>query len=56
MASITVVLPEKALEALKMRSESEGKALEKIVSEPLLNELNIPDPEARTQLHLGLST
>jgi len=52
--AITIVLPEKALEALKQMSESEGKAVEEIISEAVFKQLNIADPEAKTELHLKL--
>lgn len=54
VVSITVVLPEKALEALEKRSESEGKAVEELISEAVFKQLNIDDPEARAELHLKL--
>lgn len=54
VVAITVVLPEKALEALEKRAESEGKALEELISEAVFKQLNIVDPEARAELHLKL--
>jgi len=54
VAAITVVLPEKALEALKKRSQSEGKVVEELISEAVFKQLNIADPEARAELHLKL--
>lgn len=54
VATITVVLPEKALEALEKISESEGKALEELISEAVFKQLNIVDPEAKVELHLKL--
>ncbi len=54
MVAITVVLPDKALEALEERSESEGKAVEELISEAIFKQLNISDPEARVELHLKL--
>jgi len=52
--AVTIVLPEKAMEALKRRAESEGKALEEIVNEAVFDQLNIIDPEARAELYLKL--
>lgn len=54
MATTTVVLPEKVLEALKEKSESEGKAVEELISEALFRQLNIVDPKAEVELHLKL--
>ena len=54
MAAITVVLPDKAVEDLERRAKSEGKSLEELVSEALLKQLNIVDPEAKAELHLKL--
>jgi len=54
VVAITVVLPDKALEALEERSESEGKAVEELISEAIFKQLNISDPEARVELHLKL--
>lgn len=54
VVAITLVLPEKALKALEKRSESEGKAVEELISEAVFKQLNIADPEARTELHLKL--
>lgn len=54
MAAVTLVLPEKALEALKKRSEVEGKTLEELISEAVFKQLNLVDPEAKVELHLML--
>lgn len=54
MAAITVVLPDKAVEDLERRAKSEGKSLEELVSEAILKQLNIVDPEAKAELHLKL--
>jgi len=54
VATTTVVLPEKVLEALKEKSESEGKAVEELIGEALFRQLNIVDPEAEVELHLEL--
>jgi len=54
VVAITVVLPEKALEALEKRSESEGKAVEELISEAVFEQLDIADPGARVELHLKL--
>ncbi|MBS7627748.1 PaREP1 family protein [Candidatus Bathyarchaeota archaeon] len=54
VVAITIVLPEKALEALEKRSESEGKAVEEIIGEAVFKQLNIVDSEAKTELHLKL--
>ena len=54
MTSITVVLPDKALEALEKKSRSEGKALEEMISEAVFEQLNIADPEVKAELHLKL--
>jgi len=51
---MTVVLPEKALEALEKRAESEGKAVEELISEAVFQQLNLDDPEAKAELHLKL--
>ncbi len=52
--AFTVVLPEKALEVLMKRSKSEDKAVEELISEAVLQHLNIVDPEAKVELHLKL--
>ena len=54
MAAITVVSPDKAVEDLERRAKSEGKSLEELVSEAILKQLNIVDPEAKAELHLKL--
>lgn len=51
---ITVALPEKVLEALEKRCESEGKAVEELISEAVFKQLNILNPEAKAELHLKL--
>ena len=47
---ITVALPEKVLEALEKRSKSEGKAVEELISEAILKQLNTLNPEAKAEL------
>lgn len=54
MVTITIVLPDKALEDLEKRAESEGGSLEELVSEAVLRELNIKDPQTKAELHLKL--
>lgn len=54
MATITVVLPEKVLEALEKKARSEGKTIEELISEALFEQLNIADTEAKMELHLKL--
>lgn len=54
MTVIVVVLPEKALEDLKKRAESEAKSLEELVGEAIFKQLDITDPEAKAELHLKL--
>lgn len=54
VTSITVVLPDKALEALEKKSKAEGKAVEELISEAVFEQLNIADPEVKAELHLKL--
>jgi uncharacterized protein (UPF0332 family) len=54
LAAITVVSPDKAVEDPERRAKSEGKSLEELVSEAILKQLNIVDPEAKAELHLKL--
>jgi len=49
-----IMLPDKALEDLKKRAESEGKTVEELISEVVFKQLNLVDPEARAELHLKL--
>ncbi|HID90462.1 TPA: hypothetical protein EYP44_00695 [Candidatus Bathyarchaeota archaeon] len=53
--AVTVVLPERVLRVLKERSESEGKTIDEIIGDALLEQFNVSDPEARVELHLKLS-
>lgn len=50
---ITVALPEKVLEALEKRAKSEGKAVEELISEAILKQLNTVNPKAKAELHLN---
>ena len=54
MVAITIVLPDRALEDLERRAESEGKSLEELVSEAIFRELDIKDPQTKAELHLKL--
>ncbi|MEM2849760.1 MAG: PaREP1 family protein [Candidatus Bathyarchaeia archaeon] len=54
MVTINVVLPGKVLKELEEVAGSEGKSLDELVSEAVLRQLNIKDPEAKVELHLKL--
>ncbi|RLF11135.1 MAG: hypothetical protein DRJ69_02240 [Thermoprotei archaeon] len=54
MATVTIVLPDKALRSLKERAELEGKPLEELISESVFKTLDIRDPQAKAELHLEL--
>jgi uncharacterized protein (UPF0332 family) len=54
LVAITVILPDKALEDLGKKAKSEGKSLEELVGEAVFKQLDIADPEAKSELHLKL--
>ncbi|MGB9759804.1 MAG: PaREP1 family protein [Thermoproteota archaeon] len=54
MITVTTLLPEKVLEALREKAESEGKNVEEFISEAVLKQLNVFDPDTKTELHLKL--
>jgi len=54
LTTITIVLPDKTLEDLGRKAESEGKSLEELVSEAVLRMLNTEDPQIKAELHLKL--
>jgi len=54
LVTINIVLPEKILEALEKKSQSEGEAVEELIIEALFKQLNIVDPDSRVELHLNL--
>lgn len=47
-------MPDKALEDLEKRAESEGKSLEELIGEAMFRELDIKDPQTKAELHLKL--
>jgi uncharacterized protein (UPF0332 family) len=54
MGTVTITLPDKALEALKERAKAKGKELEEFVGEVIFKQLEITDPETKAELHLKL--
>ncbi len=54
MDAITIVLPRKVLETLERVSAAEGRAVEELISDAVLERFGITDPEARVELHLKL--
>ena len=51
---ITIVLPRKVLEVLERRSAAEGRAVEELIGDAVLEQLGVADPEARAELYLKL--
>jgi uncharacterized protein (UPF0332 family) len=51
---ITIALPRKVLEVLERRSAAEGRTVEELIGEAVLERLGVADPEARAELHLRL--
>ncbi|HID91255.1 TPA: hypothetical protein EYP44_04775 [Candidatus Bathyarchaeota archaeon] len=49
-----VTLPERVLEELRRRAESEGRALEELLNEAVLSYCGVEDPEVRAETHLRL--
>ncbi len=54
MATVLVELPNSILLMLKRKAESEGKSLEELINEAIINYYGISDPEAKVQMHKGL--
>ena len=52
--AITIALPRRVLEALERVSAAEGRTVEELVGDAVLERLGITDPEARVELHLKL--
>ena len=52
--AITIALPRRVLEALERVSAAEGRTVEELVGEAVLERLGVADPEARAELHLKL--
>lgn len=54
VATLTLTLPERVLKALKERSGSEGKTVDEVIGNIILEQLGISDPEVRVEFHLKL--
>lgn len=54
MAAITLELPSDLLKALKKMAERDGKSLEEVVSEAVLKQCGVEDPEVKSEIHLKL--
>lgn len=55
MSAVTVIIPERIRRRLEEEAEKLGVTVEEIVVKALDKSYNVLDPEARLELHLGLS-